>query len=247
MHVSKNIPIIRLKEFVNALGMTFSTFARSIGLSEQGLSPYIYGARTIGRQTYARLEKAGLSPQWLQYGTGPVFSDSQRGRELKAEYGDVKSIAELNRKREEEIVDVSEFDEYERLYMVAKRYFGGLGELARKMDKPRQTFYTYKGKQFGRRILDELKDSLQINPDFIKFGDKPMLLIDEESEDSSIQEYASGTSGDKKIAEPGVSATHGFHLPDIRTLTIDEMKQVLEWCKENIPKIERILEALDEK
>ena len=68
-------------------------------------------------------------------------------------------------------------NEYERLVKIADRYFKNLSILADLLGKDKRTFYSYKGRSgVGTKILEELKEKLNINPEYIKYGREPMLL-----------------------------------------------------------------------
>lgn len=67
--------------------------------------------------------------------------------------------------------------EYERLETVANKYFNSLSNLALMIERPRQLFYTYKERsRIGMRILKELQEKLNINPNYIRFGEEPMIF-----------------------------------------------------------------------
>ncbi|ROL60075.1 hypothetical protein D9V86_09900 [Bacteroidetes/Chlorobi group bacterium ChocPot_Mid] len=123
--------------------------------------------------------------------------------------------------------------ELERLESVAKKYFNSLSNLAKLIDKKGQTFYSYrKRKSLGWSLIHELQEKLNINPEYIRNGREPMLL--ENKSDRKIE---------SNVDE--VQYAELIELPDIRTLTPQQMKKIKEWAEENIPKINKILETVD--
>ncbi len=70
-------------------------------------------------------------------------------------------------------------EEYNRLNNIAVKYYKNLSELSIKLGKSKEFLYSYKNKPgIGRRILMEMKEILNINPEYIKFGREPMLLTE---------------------------------------------------------------------
>lgn len=65
-------------------------------------------------------------------------------------------------------------EQYNRLDKVAKLHFGSMSNLAKSMDLPTQTFYTYKDKDFGELMLKRFQQ-VGINPNFIRNGELPMI------------------------------------------------------------------------
>jgi hypothetical protein len=126
--------------------------------------------------------------------------------------------------------------ELQRLEKVAEIYFSSLSNLAELIGKHRQTFYSYKKRPgIGRKVIDELKDKVGINPDYIKSGKEPMLINDDANKYERKVE--------SNISE--VIYTELINLPDIKTLTPNQMRQIKEWATDNIPKIDRILETVE--
>lgn len=122
-------------------------------------------------------------------------------------------------------------NEYNRLEKVAKRYFKSLGNLAEMIGKPRQTFYTYKTKPgFGRRILDELQTKLNINPEYIRTGKGPMLLNQNNTKETNVSE---------------VGNVEMIILPDIRTLTIEQMKDLKDKIDDYSRRLEKIIQVVE--
>jgi hypothetical protein len=120
--------------------------------------------------------------------------------------------------------------ELERLNQVAQTYFKSLGNLAVLIGRSKQHLYSYKKRTgLGRDLIAELKTKLNINPRFIQYGEEPMILSSQKVE-SNVEEVGSATL---------------TLLPDIRSLTPEQMKKILQWTKDNIPKIEKILETLE--
>ncbi len=64
----------------------------------------------------------------------------------------------------------------DRLESVADKYFESLSNITVLLGKKLSHFNAYKGRSFGQKTLNELKDKLGINPMFITHGEGDMLL-----------------------------------------------------------------------
>jgi SOS-response transcriptional repressor LexA len=71
-------------------------------------------------------------------------------------------------------------EQYERMQKVAETYFVNLARMAELIGRSKTVLYSYKNNnvKYGRGLLYELKDKLNINPEYIEFGAGPMLLGD---------------------------------------------------------------------
>ena len=119
-------------------------------------------------------------------------------------------------------------NEFNRLEEVANKYFGSLTGIAVLLSFKKQTLYTYKKRgKFGRQMLDKLK-SIGINPEYITKGEGPMLLkINQEN-----------------VAEVSISPI--VKIPRINEMTIDQLREYKKQIEEDLPKIDKILEVMDE-
>ena len=119
--------------------------------------------------------------------------------------------------------------EYERLEKLANKYFGSLSKLSEMLGRSRQFLSSYKNKKgIGRKVLLELQDQLSVNIRYVQYGDEPMLL---------------NVESEKVFTE--VTNVKKVSLPDIRTLTPQQMREVKEWIREVVPVIDIILEAVE--
>ncbi|MFW5700252.1 MAG: hypothetical protein ACOCWM_01060 [Cyclobacteriaceae bacterium] len=139
--------------------------------------------------------------------------------------------------------------QYERLEQIAKQYFGNLSNMAIMLNKHRSFFYAYKSRDgLGAQLLNELKDTLAINPHYLKTGlGKPFVLDGKNFEEfmQAIKKHLTKKSL-TNVAEVSPHYSVSKLMPDIKNLTLTQMKEILDWADENIPKIKRILNIIED-
>ena len=83
-------PNERVKELRKALGLTQGNFGEKIGLKQAVIGQMEKGSRNLTDRTVLLIcEKYSVNEEWLRYGTGPMFveSDSTIVSQLSSEYG----------------------------------------------------------------------------------------------------------------------------------------------------------------
>ncbi|MFH0911727.1 MAG: S24 family peptidase [Planctomycetota bacterium] len=75
----------RLREFRALVegGLTQRAFAERLGIDQQRLSSYEMGTR-IPHHVIASLMRMGANPEWLLFGTGPVFRESEKAEAIRS-------------------------------------------------------------------------------------------------------------------------------------------------------------------
>jgi DNA polymerase V len=74
-----------------------------------------------------------------------------------------------------------EMTEYDRLKEIAEKYFTNLTQVALKIGKTKQHLHGYKNRDsLGSQLINELKEKLNINPDYIRYGKEPIFLEEEQ-------------------------------------------------------------------
>ena len=83
-------PNERVKELRKALGLTQGNFGEKIGLKQAVIGQMEKGSRNLTDRTVLLIcEKYSVNEEWLRYGTGPMFieSDSTIVSQLSSVYG----------------------------------------------------------------------------------------------------------------------------------------------------------------
>ncbi len=63
----------RIKQVAEAFGLSQSALARKIGMQQSDMSNLMTGKKTPGPKFFARMEKIGVSIEWLKTGEGSMM------------------------------------------------------------------------------------------------------------------------------------------------------------------------------
>ena len=75
---------LRIRNFITKCYATEINFAEHIGIDYTSLSRYISERRTPNLKIQLKFQEAGMSIDWMLNGTGSMFANNDRGKELKS-------------------------------------------------------------------------------------------------------------------------------------------------------------------
>lgn len=151
MTIGDRIKVLRKKE-----KLTQAEFAEKIGLKATAIGMYENNQRNVSEQSIALIVKAfGVSEDWLRYGSGDIFveSDASIVNQLISQY----HMSDIEARALKFLLDMPE----EKRQLVAKAFFAVLDEVK----KP--------GKKYDFPSPDAMvAESSKAYPDFTDGGDK---------------------------------------------------------------------------